>query len=347
MNDRSERKDRDGAWAQSLAISFRFLFIAIFVLAAGWIVSNCRLIPADSRAVVLRFGTVAREEGPGLLLALPRPFEEVLLLPSSDRQIEQAIQTYMSGDESPYAKESASSQVMSDPRENASLLLTGDMSVVAYRASIFYRIIDAKAYVLTKDQVASALERLFVSSAIAVTASRDLDTILVARPEKEGANAAKLGRERFRVDLANEVNRRLTQLAEFGGGFGVVISRVDLFPQFPAEAKTAFDRVLVTLQTMESQAAQARTEAEQTRQKYAQSRDRLATDTQAQAAELVREAQTRTAAIAALAQEPGIPGDILMSQIFSDRVGGIMQKADQVMTTDGEGGTHLILSGAN
>jgi len=76
-----------GAWAQSAELTFRFLFVLVAFLTAGWLFSNCRQVRPDSRAVVLRFGTVVREAGPGLLLALPRPIERVVILPSADRQI--------------------------------------------------------------------------------------------------------------------------------------------------------------------------------------------------------------------------------------------------------------------
>src|SRR5580698_1692576 len=84
----------DGAWAQAAELAFRFLFLVVFVLAVGWAISNCRQVPPDSRAIVLRFGTVVRQARAGLLLALPQPFERVILLPSADRQIQFRIDAF-------------------------------------------------------------------------------------------------------------------------------------------------------------------------------------------------------------------------------------------------------------
>ena len=341
-----------GAWAQSVALSFRFVFIAVYVLGIVWAFSNFRLIPADSRAIVMRFGTVVREEGAGLLIALPQPFEQVRMLPSADRQIEFKIKafaakgvTVISGSQIAPA---TAYMVSHDPRENAGMLLTGDMSVVHLDATLFYRITDAKAFVLSADHVTPALERLFVASAVSVCGSRDLDTILVARPELEtAAGTARAGRERLRTDLMNEVNRRLADLAKQGASLGITVGRVDLVPSFPAEAKSAFDSVLVTMQEAQTNAAEARTEAEMKSQQANQERDRLVTDTQAGAGELVNNATTRTAAIAALAQSTqGLSGDALTSQIYTDRIGGILGNAAQVLTTDGNGGAHLIIPGS-
>jgi regulator of protease activity HflC (stomatin/prohibitin superfamily) len=348
---RKDTREPDGAWAQSLALSFRFLFIAVYVLGFAWAVSNIRIVPPDSRALVLRLGKVIREEGAGLLLAFPQPIEQVVILPSADRQIEYKIKSYAAPGMVIVAgtqiSPGRSVMVSRDPRENAGMLLTGDMSVVHLDATLFYRITDATAYVLSADHVAPALERLFVASAVTVCGERDLDTILVARPEREtAAGTARAGRERLRIDLMNEVNRRLAELAKQGASLGITVGRVDLLPSIPGEAKAAFDSVLVVMQEAETKIAQARTQAEQMMQSANQSKDRIVTDTQARAAEQVNNAQARTAAIAALAQgTQGLAGQSLTSQIYADRIGPLLGKAAQVLTTDGTGGAHLILPG--
>ena len=85
-----------------------------------------------------------------------------------------------------------------------------------------------------------ALQRLFIASAISVTAGRDLVSVLVARPEVASRAGEVNRRERLRADLVNAVNRRLNQLASQGAGLGITVSRVDLVPSIPAGAKAAF-----------------------------------------------------------------------------------------------------------
>jgi cell division septum initiation protein DivIVA len=188
---------------------------------------------------------------------------------------------------------------------------------------------------------------LFLASAVSVCSRRDLDTILVTRPELEtSAGTARAGRERLRTDLMNEVNRRLAELAKQDASLGITVGRVDLLPSIPAEAKAAFDSVLVVLQEAQTKVAQARTQAEQMLQSANQDKDRIATDTQARAAELITNAQTRTTAIGALAHgTQGLTGPSLTSQIYADRIGPLLSKAAQVLTTDATGGAHLILPG--
>jgi regulator of protease activity HflC (stomatin/prohibitin superfamily) len=77
----------DGPWAQATHLAFRFLYFAVCALAVAWAFSNVRRVPPDSRAVVLLFGSVVRQQNAGLLVAWPMPFERVILLPAADRQI--------------------------------------------------------------------------------------------------------------------------------------------------------------------------------------------------------------------------------------------------------------------
>jgi regulator of protease activity HflC (stomatin/prohibitin superfamily) len=343
---RKDDREPDGPWAQAAELSFRALFVLVFVLAAGWAVSNCRQVPPDSRALVMRFGSVVREAGAGLLLAMPQPFEHVIILPSKDRQIEFKMAAFQSAEDSPNPT-AAFVGVSESPRENAGMLLTGDMSVVHFDAKLFYQITDANTYVLSSEHVAPALARLFAATAVAVSARRDLDTMLVARPERTGASdAARAGRENLRAELTSEVNRRLADLARQGGGLGISVSRVDLVPSIPAEAKAAFDAVLYALQASETVTATARTEAETIAQRANQDRDRMLTDAQAMAEERLTQAKTRTAAISALAQgAPGLSADMLSRQLYQEQIGKLLGQAGKVFATDSAGGARIIVPG--
>jgi regulator of protease activity HflC (stomatin/prohibitin superfamily) len=330
----------EGAWAQAAQLSFRFLFLVVFVLAVGWAISNCRQVPADSRAIVLRFGTVVRQARSGLLLALPQPFERVIVLPSADRQIQFRIDAFQGA-----ADSSTPVSISTNPRDNAGILLTGDMSLVHLSATLFYQISDANAYVLSSEHVAAALARLFTASAVTVAARRDLDTMLVARPERNSASDAfRLGRESLRSDLMNEVNRRLTDLASQGASLGIAVSRVDLLPSIPAEAKAAFDSVLYAMQNAETAIAQARTQAELLTQRSNQGRDRILTDAQALAQERITQARTRTDAISALsANREGLSGEMLERQLYQEQIGKILGAAGRVYSADAEGGARVIV----
>jgi regulator of protease activity HflC (stomatin/prohibitin superfamily) len=357
-----DRAEPDGVWAQSAKIAFRFLFVAVAFIAAGWAVSNIREVPPDSRAVILRFGSAVRQQGAGLLIAWPRPIEQVVILPSADRQIEFRIVRFDGPGGGSTASKSQSLglaagpiadaipgfDMSEDPRLNAGFLLTGDSSVVHLQATLFFQISDPVNYLISAEHVGPALERLFVASAVAVCATRDLDTILVARPEaiRIADDSFRSSREQLRTDLMNAVNRRLDNLAEQGAGLGVTVSRVDLVPAIPSGAKTEFDRVLIATQAAEQDMAEARTEAEMIAQQANRESDSIVAQAAARAEEQVTGAETRTAAIAALAQQsPGLSRQMLINRLYYDRVGGILAKAGSVETIDRDGGSHVILPG--
>ncbi len=332
-----------GAWAQSAKLAFRFLFLVVCLAAVGWSVSNFRQVPPESRAIVYRFGQLVRQQGSGLLMAWPQPIERLVILPSEDRQLEFRIDRF-----EPDSALGSDFMISDYARENSAFLLTGDASVVHLQAALLYQIIDPAAYILAAEHVGPALQRVFVASAVAVCASRDLDTILVARPElAAGSNAAaRAGREQLRADLMNAINRRLDDLAEAGASLGIRVSRVDLAAAIPSGAKSAFDYVLIATQQADRDIAESRTGAAMTALRANQDRDRTLTDADARAEEKVTEAKSRTAAVGALAKgSPGLTGDMLSSRIFFDRIGPLLGRAARVDTVDNNGGVNLMLPG--
>jgi regulator of protease activity HflC (stomatin/prohibitin superfamily) len=340
-SDIREAAEPEGAWAQSARRAFQFLFLAVCLAAIVWAFSGVRQVPPESRAIVYRFGTIVRQQNAGLLLAWPHPIERVIILPSADRQIEFQI-----GGFEPAAN--PNHYAYSDARNNAALLLTGDASVVHLQATLLYQIVDPAAFILADDHVGAALQRLFVASAVSVCAARDLDTILVARPElATGSNAVgRAGREQLRSDLMNAINHRLDELNAVGASLGITVSRVDLVASIPNGAKAAFDKVLVVSQNAERDIAEARTRAAGTTLSANQEHDRILTDADAMAAERTTDAKTRTAAIDALAHgSPGLSGASLANRIYFDRIGAILANAARVDTVDHNGGVNLMLPG--
>ncbi len=337
----------DGPWAQAAHLAFRFLYVAVCALAVAWVFSNVRRVPPDSRAVVLLFGNIVRQQNAGLLLAWPRPFERVILLPAADRQIALRI-----GDTGPFSAAEPSAlaeySISSNARENAAFLLTGDSGVVHLQATLFYQISNPRAFVAASDHVRPALQRLFTAGAVAVCASRPLDAIVVADAAiaASGDADARAQREEFRADLVRAVNRRLRDLETHEAGLGVLVSRVDVVAALPIGAKQAFDRILTVTQTVDQNIANARSYAATAAQQANQDRDRVLAQSHAGAEEVVGDARTRTASVTALAQRSlGMSGGALIDRIYYDKIGPLLRKVKQVDTFDASNGTHLFLPG--
>jgi regulator of protease activity HflC (stomatin/prohibitin superfamily) len=309
-------------------------------------VSNIRQVPADSQAVIVRLGTVERVQGPGLLLAWPKPIEQVVLIPGPARQIQLPIARFLDGDADSALAALSGYIPSAESRQNSGFLLTGDSSVVHLTAQIFYQITDPQAYMISADHVAPALQRLFIAGTVNTLATRNLDTILVARPEIASRNDEAAQRERLRNDLVNAVNRRLEGLAESGASLGVTVSRIDLVPSIPGGAKDAFDNVLVVTQDAEQGIAGARTIAEMSMQQANQTKDRVTTSATADAEEFVSNATAATASIAALGKSSSdMSHGMQMARLYFDRIGGIIGKAGRVEVIGRDGSARLISPG--
>jgi regulator of protease activity HflC (stomatin/prohibitin superfamily) len=322
----------------------------VTVLAAlVWAFSNVRQIDPQNRAVVMHFGALDRVQNAGLLLAWPRPFEQVILLPAADRVIERRIENLLRSDAAMQADRVATfAAPLSDALAGSGYLLTGDAGVVQLDVRVFYKVNEPYAFVLQGEHVLPALDRLVTRSAVALTAARDLDTILVARPELIGAdNKAAERRERLRGDLVQGINQRLAQLTATGQGLGIEVARVDVQSSLPGSAVNAFNAVLTASQQADKAVANARTEAEKLTQTANQQADRTLQVAHAKASERLAKASADTATVSSLAsaQLQGRDPQMLL-RIYRERMPKILGQAGSVTTVNPQDDSRLIIQGA-
>jgi regulator of protease activity HflC (stomatin/prohibitin superfamily) len=349
-----------GPLAGSVRIGFVMLYAAVLVLGAAWASGNVRQVPPDQRAVVLRFGRVNRVQQSGLLLAWPRPIEVVRLLPAADRQMEYKVPAQQSGFQSDetdmqFAPNDDVIHLQGErDLNNAAYLMTGDGNVVRLDTSLFFSISNPAAYLLAEDRVLPALQRVYLASAVALSAARSLDDFLVAQPDQPqtGKAAAETvatlaaRRQALRGDLVAEINRRLETLRSEGDDLGIVVGRADVVALLPPVAKAAFDGVLTASQIAEQTAAAARTDAARTLQEAERERDRLVTEAAAAAEERVRTATADVAPIAALqSQETPANRGMLLTHAYQEQIAGILQRIGDVTGVDIRDGRSLLLPG--
>ncbi|WP_343574097.1 protease modulator HflK [Pseudomonas sp.] len=343
MTDR--REEGTSPWLQAGRLAFLALYGVTLLAALGWALSNVRQIGPESRAVVLRMGALERIQNAGLLLAWPRPFEQVVILPSADRVIERRVETLLRSGLA--QKSDLDGSLANDATAGSGYLLTGDAGVVQLDVRVFYKVTAPYDFVLQGDHVLPALDRLVARNAVAVCASRDLDTILVARPELIGADSSVAERrERLRGDLQQGINRSLAALVSAGNGLGIEVERVDVQSSLPREAVSAFNAVLTASQQAEQGVAAAQNDAARQLQAANQAADRTLQVAHAQASERLARSQADTATITSLAQaqqQHADPG--LLLRLYRERVPGILSRAGSVTTVDPRDSGHLILEG--
>ena len=336
-----------GPIAQSVAIGFRAVYAAGLLLLAIWLTSNIREIAPDSQAVVLRFGRIVRVQATGLLIAWPRPVEQVEILPGPERQLSQDVAALPPPTEKsqeligPFGPEQAIPQ-------DASSYLTGDGGVVLLHAVLIYRITDPIAYVLEREHIAPALDRLFRAATVDLTAGRNLNDFLVVLAASGAGSDQNVMARRADVLrlLLDSVNARLNTLATAGSSLGIEVARIDMTPFLPPEAKTAFDAVLLATQAADRQVAEARTDAERRRQEANRERDQFLAAAQATAAERVSRANVDTARILALAHEetPQTRNSLLLRE-YRAEVSQILNRAGSTVLVDPKTRIRFVLPG--
>ncbi len=346
--------ERQGSpWLQAGRLVFVALYGVTILAALRWGLSNVQQISADKRAVVLRMGELSRVQNAGLLLAWPEPFEQVVMLPSAESVIERRVESLLRSERANQADATGidandPSGGSADAYAGSGFLLTGDAGVVQLDVRVFYRVTNPFNFVLQGDHVLAALDRIVTRSAVAVAAARDLDTILVARPElMANDTGVAQQRERLRGELVQAINHSLVALQDEGLGIGVEVVRADVQSSLPASTINAFNAVLTASQQAEKGIADARTGAAWEMQNATQNSDRLLQVAQAQASERLSTAQATTASMLQLAgplKSGSDPG--LLWRIYRERMPGILSKAGSMTTINPKDDARLIIQGA-
>jgi regulator of protease activity HflC (stomatin/prohibitin superfamily) len=283
--------------SSAIRTAFRFLYVVVAVLALGWLGSGLRQVEPGSQAVILRFGAIDRVQGAGLVIAWPRPFEEVVLVPSRERQLSLEIGALdllaRDNDNAPAPLAGI------DPRRDGGYVLTGDAGIAHLRGTVTYQVVDPRAWFLNRDRATAALRRAFCAAAIQACAGRGLDGVMVAGLTGDEAGSDERlaqSRERLRGDILAGINRRLAVL-----DLGIEAARTDLVAYLPEKAKPAFDAVAAAAAGAGRELAEARTAATKALQESESARAAILAQAQAKAQETVSTARVITDGIAALA----------------------------------------------
>lgn len=343
----------DSPWLQAGRIAFIALYACTALAALRWLLSNVREVSPGNRAVVIRAGALSHVAQSGLLWAWPQPIDRVRMVPAAESVLEHHVQALIRSQQAIQADamsyDDDEGGPVSDELAGSGYLLTGDAGIVQLDVRVYYKVVDPIAYVLQDELVLPALDRLVTRSAVVVCAARDLDTILVARPELIGVgNEGAEQRERLRGDLLRGINHSLAELQRTGMGLGIEATRVDVQSSLPRDTINAFNAVLTASQQAEQNIADARTEAARTLQNATQAADRSLQVASALASERLSKAQTDTATVLHLAQsvkngtEPG-----LLMRVYRERMPGILAKAGSITTINPRDDAQVIVPAAS
>lgn len=331
-------------WGQSYRIAFFTLYGAAIIAACAWLFSSVHQVAADSRAIVFRFGKPVRVESAGLLFAWPYPIERVEQVPGVERILQRDVDALS---RSQQQEQINSWERDGDAGAGAGYLLTGDAGVVQLNVRVFWRVSDPVRFALQRPHIDPLIDRLAEHAAAVVCVGRDLDSILVTRPETlQSDRHAAQERIQLRSDFKQAMAHSLARLADGGNDPGIRIERVDITSSLPQNAVAAFNAVLAAGQQAEQAVASARTAATLRAQQAQQQADRLLQQAQASRQETLAQASVDTRTISQLAQtrRDGADGGLLQ-RLWRDRVTHILAQAGQVITVAPGDESRLILQG--
>lgn len=332
----------DTPLSAALRSAFRLLYAVVAVLAVVWLVSGIKPVEPGTQAVIYRLGAIDRVVTSGLALALPRPIEEVVLVPSGERQLSLAVDRLdlLNRDNGG----SLPAGVGLDPRKDGGFALTGDAGVVHLRGSITYSVSDAREYVLARERVPQALTRAFLASTIAACARRNLDGVMVASPDSQNQaqnESLAQSRERLRGDIITDTNHRLAEL-----GLGISASRVDLTANLPDGAKPSFDAVIAAESSAAKEIAEARTAAAKLNQETEAARAAILSAATAKAQETITAARLATDKIrSVLAESSPERRQLLITRLYRERIEAIIKSAGGTITVPEGQPARLYLPG--
>jgi regulator of protease activity HflC (stomatin/prohibitin superfamily) len=321
------------------------------MVAALWLISGMGTVEPGNRAVIVRWGAVNRVVDSGLVLAWPAPIERIVRIPGAERTQSTAMRRFAPAAAvpgitdpptmTPGAPASAAAGIPVSgqpgsyeaglaPASGGNGCLTGDLGLVHLAATVVWTVDDPADFVAAGGDgpgtISQALERSSTASAIAVSARRSIESMLVVGVNQDDAAAAQ-SRERVRTELTAGLNARLAGLH-----LGITAQRIDLALGLPEAAKPAFAAVLSAGQAAERLVAEARAGAERLRQEAAQARSQRLAQATALASELISHARVATDAIISLAQERDPDLQYLMRErLFRDRVEAVLHHAAQVI----------------
>ena len=327
--------------SSTLRTTFRFLYVVVAILAVVWLGSGIRPVEPGMQAVIFRSGAIDRTQTAGLVLAWPRPFEEIVLVPGAERQLSLEVTSLdLLGRDSG----SIPNGPGIDPRKDGGFILTGDSGVVHLRGTVTYGVSDARAYVLNRERATVALQRAFLAATITACAGRSLDGVMVASPNSEDlvrSESLAMSRERLRGDILAGTNHRLVDL-----GIGITASRIDLTAYLPDRAKPSFDAVIAAESSAAKEIAEARTFATKQLQDTEAARAQVVADASGKAQEMLTAARVATDRInSVLAESSPERRALLITRLYSERFETIIKNAAGVVTVPEGQSARLLVQG--
>ncbi len=298
---------------------FRRLPLLAALCAIVWALSGLTVIQGDEVGLLLRNGRLHRAADgsaarpPGLLFALPRPFDEVLRLPIKRVFETELNDLHFAQTEDKRTRYLVSSRMGIDP-EQVGYALTGDQNVLHCAMIVRWQIGAPEVYGLQQADPEALLRAAVVSAMVQTLGELPVDTVL--SDGRQGLVSRALRRAQVRLDALDS------------GVALLALELGDLAP--PQQVKEEFSEVQSAFINAGTRTREAEEYAALQLPAARAERQRAVQAAEAEANVLRSRARADAAAFAALAAEARDEPGVLRQRIYREKIEATLRDAGAV-----------------
>jgi len=321
----SEQKLGPGPAAvlHAMQSSVRLLRWGLLALVAVYLGSGIAVVGPNETAFILRLGKLQPGlHGPGLLLALPPPFDEVVKVPTRSVQ-----EIHLDAWDS-----SGIGSGTLNPVDDG-YTLTGDANIIRAKFSVRYQVSDPAAYMLTVKSRQPLLEAILYRAATDVIARMKVDDVLAS------------GLETLRTQALNVAQARIDRL-----GMGVRLLAFEVNEIIPArQVQPDFEDVVSARVQSRTLVENAQSYRATEMPKAESDAYRIKQEADAYAADLVAKATGEASAFEAIDQQYRLAPDLMRKRLYADAMETILPhlKSTKVVSPSNGGLNLLLQTGTN
>lgn len=295
---------------------FGFLPIAIILLGLIAIFTSIYQVPADSSAVILRFGKILpKEAGPGLHFKIPFGVDQKHIIPVR-RQLKM---------EFGFGTQGSTNRYQWTPRnvqEEEMSMITGDRNAALVEWVVQYRIDDAQSYLFQVRNPEMTLRDSSESVMREVVGDRTVDEVIT------------IGRQGIEVEALEKLQ---VLVDEYGLGFGITqVQLKNINP--PRAVQASFNEVNQAQQERDRMVNIARGEYNKKVPRSKGVADQKVAEAEGQATQRINEATGDADRFLALYKEYQKAPDITRERLYLERMKEVLPNIKSKIIIDGDSG---------
>jgi len=290
----------------------------LIILLVAYAGSGVTVVNPDEVAVMYRFGALVGEGAgavhpPGLLIALPRPFDRVQRIPSARVFETELRDLHYTQSDSKVNRYLVTNRATLDP-ERTGYVLTGDQNIVHIAMVARWQVGDPIAWVQEVEDPEALLRLAVLQSMVQTLGGLSVDTVL-----SDG-----------RQDLVDTVTRRAQSwLDDRAAGVSLVsLELLDLGP--PQQVQEAFREVQTAAIESETRLRSAQEYREVQVPKARSDRRRAVQTAEAEALEGVQQARSEASAFEVLVAEYRREPIVVRQRLYREGIEAVLEQAGKV-----------------